>query len=329
VIGGALVGAASWRWIFFVNLPVGAVAVFLAVRLLPDVPRRAAPRLDVKGLVLLSGGIATLVFGLAQVGQHGSVTAVEPLAALVTGGVLLAGFVVYALRSTAPIIDLRLFARRGFATAALTNLVLGSGLFGVALLLPLYFQIVRGRSPLETGLLLVPQGAGAAVAIAVAGAVTDKVGARRVVPVGVVIAAAGTATYTQIGAKSPYWYLAAALFAIGAGLGATISPSFAAAFEGLEGAEIGRASSAINVVQRVAGSFGTALLAVVLQRALDARLPGADGVAGASAAMRRDPVHAGPAIAHAFGIAFWVALCLTAAGLVTAVLLPSRREVAR
>src|SRR5947207_6503357 len=81
VIGGALVGAASWRWIFFVNLPVGAVAFLLAVRLLPEVPRRPAPRLDVLGLVLLSGGVSGLVFGLAQVGPKGSVTATGPLTA--------------------------------------------------------------------------------------------------------------------------------------------------------------------------------------------------------------------------------------------------------
>jgi EmrB/QacA subfamily drug resistance transporter len=327
VVGGALVGSASWRWIFFVNLPVGAVALGLAQRLLPDVPRRPAPRLDVRGLLLLSGGIAIALYGLADVGQRGTLVAAVPATALAVGALLVAAFVVHALRADQPILDVRLFGRHGFGTAAAANLVLGAGLFGVALLLPLYFAMVRGRSPLETGLLLIPQGAGAAVAIAIAGTLTDRLGARRVVPFGVLLAAAGTAAYTRIDADTPYWYLAAALALIGAGLGATISPTMAAAFDGLGHAEIARASSAINVVQRVAGSVGTALLAVVLQHALDARLAGTrGGIDQAGALARRDPVHAAPAIAHAFGPPFWVALALTAAALVPALLLPSRRE---
>jgi EmrB/QacA subfamily drug resistance transporter len=327
VIGGALVGAASWRWIFFVNLPIGALALLLAVKVLPRVPQRGAPRLDVRGLALLSGGVAVFVYGLAEVGQKGAVTAALPLAALLAGVALVAVFVVHALRTANPLIDVRLFAARGFAAAAATNLVLGVALFGVALLLPLYFQIVRGRSPLETGLLLIPQGLGAACAISLAGSLTDRVGARRVVPVGILLAVAGSAAYTRIGAESAYWYLALALFLIGAGLGATITPSMAAAFQDLEHAQIPRATSAINVVQRIAGSLGTALLAVVLQRAIDSqgqRFHG--GIDRAAAVVQRDPQHATAAIAHAFATTFWVALALTAVALVPALLLPPRKE---
>jgi EmrB/QacA subfamily drug resistance transporter len=323
VIGGALVGAASWRWIFFVNLPVGVVALLLAARLLPTVPKRPHERLDRVGLALLSGGIAVFVYGLAEVGQEATPTAALPLASLLAGAVLVALFVAHALHRENALLDIRLFTRRGFATAAATNLVLGVALFGVALLLPLYFQIVRGSSPLHTGLLLVPQGLGAAVAMSIAGALTDKVGARGVVPVGVLVALVGTGAYTQIGARSAYWYLAAALFLVGAGLGATITPSMAAAFRELSREEMPRATSAINVVQRLAGSLGTALLAVVLQRAIDARLPGDGGIGRASELARHDRAHAAPAIAHAFGATFWIAFALTAAALVPALLLPS------
>jgi EmrB/QacA subfamily drug resistance transporter len=329
VVGGALIGAASWRWIFFVNLPVGVVALALAVRLLPNVAPRGRQRLDALGLALLSGGIATFIYGLAEVGQKGTLTATLPLAALTLGLVLMALFTVHALRTEAPLIDVRLLARRGFATASATNLVLGVALFGVALLLPLYFQIVRGRSPLDTGLLLAPQGFGAACAISLAGSLTDKLGARRVVPVGVLVALMGTLAYTQIAADSSYVYLAVALFAIGAGLGATITPSMAAAYQDLQHAEIPRATSALNVVQRIAASLGTALLAVVLQRAIGANIPHFHGgIAEASALVRRDPAHAAPAIAHAFGTTFWVAFALTAAALVPALLLPPKRAAA-
>jgi MFS family permease len=266
------------------------------------------------------------VYGLAEVGQSGSVVAAVPLTGLVAGLGLVSLFVGHALRREGALIDVRLFARRGFGVAAATNLVLGVALFGVALLLPLYFQIVRGRTPLQTGLLLVPQGLGAAVAIGIAGALTDRVGARRVVPVGVVLALAGTGAYTRIGVHTGYWYLAAALFLVGAGLGATITPSMAAAFQDLAHSEMSQATSAINVVQRVAGSFGTALLAVVLQRSMAANIRGFHGGIGQAAALAaRNPGRVSPALAHAFGTTFWVALSITAAALVPALLLPRRR----
>jgi EmrB/QacA subfamily drug resistance transporter len=326
VIGGALVGASSWRWIFFVNLPVGALALVLAIKLVPSVPRGPAPKLDVRGLFLLSGGIATFIYGLAQVGEKGSLTASEPLTALCLGSLLIAAFVVYALHAANPLLDIRLFADRGFATGAAANFVLGVALFGVALLLPLYFQILRDRTPLETGLLMIPQGLGAAITISIAGSLTDKLGARRVVPVGVALAALGTLAYTQIAVDTPYWYLAGALFLIGAGLGATITPSMAAAFQGLDRRSMPMATSTISVVQRVAGSLGTALLAVVLQRAIQANLAAFHGGIGQAAGRAaHDPVHAAPAIADAFGTTFWVAVALTVAAFIPALLLPRKR----
>jgi EmrB/QacA subfamily drug resistance transporter len=325
VIGGVLVGAVSWRWIFFVNLPVAAIASLFAMKLLPRVPRRAEQRLDVLGGLLLPGGTALFLWGLAEVGQKGTLSAAWPLTALLVGLALVGSFVVHALATTNPLIDVRLFVKRGFATAAATNLMLGIALFGVALLLPLYFQIIRGRSPLDTGLLLIPQGLGAACAISLAGALTDKVGARRVVPVGIALALFGTLAYTRIAVDSGYWYLAGALFLIGAGLGATITPSMAAAYQDLEQAEMPGATSAINVVQRVAGSLGTALLAVVLQRAIHSNLQGFHGgISQAAELAHRDPERAAPAITNAFGTTFWVAFAVTAAALLPALLLPSK-----
>src|SRR5207244_5870713 len=140
------------------------------------------------------------------------------------------------------------------------------------------------------------------------------------------VALAGTGAYTQIGSSSGYWYLAGALFLIGVGLGATITPSMAAAFHDLSHSEMAGATSAINVVQRLAGSLGTALLAVVLQRALSSELPGFRGGIGQAAALVSRHPGSAPKIAHAFGTTFWVAFGLTAAALLPALLLPARRE---
>jgi EmrB/QacA subfamily drug resistance transporter len=324
LIGGSLIAVASWHWIFFVNIPVGLVAVALAVRLLPGGGARRRERLDALGLVLLSGGLGAGLYGLAEMGQRARVLDPAGLGPLAAGIVLVALFVAHARRVERPLIDVRLFARRGFGTAAVANFVLGVALFGVALLLPLYFEILRGRTPFETGLLLAPQGLGAACAISLAGFLTDKLGARRIVPVGVVLALAGTGIYTGIGLSTPYWLLALALFLVGAGLGATITPSMAAAFQGLPRAAIGDATSGINVVQRVAGSVGSALLAVVLQATITAELPGFHGGIGQAAGLAAVSPHAAQAVTHAFAVSFAVALAISAVALIPAVLLPGR-----
>src|SRR5262249_37241124 len=265
------------------------------------------------------------LWGLAEVGQKASAKE-APLAAVLAALALVGVFVLHSLRTTNPLIDVRLFTRRSFASAALTNLVLGVALFGVALLLPLYFQIIRGRTPLETGLLLIPQGLGAAIAISIAGALTDKLGARRVVPVGIVLALVGTLAYTQIGVNSSYAYLAAALFLIGAGLGATISPSMAAAFQDLSHAETPAGAAALNVLQPGPASLGTAVLAAHLQRTIHTHVSGFNGgISNAARPARQDPQHTAPGIAHAFGTTFWLPFALTAVALLPAVLLPRAR----
>jgi EmrB/QacA subfamily drug resistance transporter len=324
LIGGSLISAGSWRWIFFVNLPVGVLAIVLAVRLLPAAPPRPGQRLDAAGAVLLSGGLALFLYGLAQSSQHAQLTTPNTLGPMAAGAVLVALFVRHALRVPHPLLDVRLFRHGGFATGAAVNLVVGVALFGVALLLPLYFEIVRGRSPLDTGLLLAPQGLGAALSISLAGYLTDKVGARRVVPVGVVLALVGTAWYTQIGAHTSYLATAAALLVIGLGMGATITPAMAAAFSGLPAAAMGQATSMINVVQRVAGALGSALLAVVLQQAMSHRLTGFHGGIGQAGALAASSPHAAAALASAFGISFAVSFGVCLVALVPALLLPGR-----
>jgi predicted MFS family arabinose efflux permease len=243
---------------------------------------------------------------------------------MAAGAAAVALFVRHARRVPDPLIDVRLFRRRGFAAGSAVNFVLGTALFGVALLLPLYLEILRGASPLQTGLLLAPQGLGAAIAISLAGYLTDKAGARRVVPPGVVLALAGTAWYTQIGAHTPYWALVIPLFLVGAGLGATITPAMAAAFQDLPPTAMGQATSALNVVQRVAGALGSALLAVVLQQEMSARLPGFHGGIGQAAALAAASPHAATALAGAFGASFAAALAISALALIPALLLPGR-----
>jgi EmrB/QacA subfamily drug resistance transporter len=327
VIGGTIVDQVSWRWIFFVNLPVGLVALLLAWRMLPQAAPRNGARLDLLGLALLSPGLAIFVYGMSEAGTAGGFGG-RAVVAISLGLALVALFVWHArLRGSAALIDVSLFARRGFAAAAGTNLFVGTALFGALILLPLYYQLVRGESPLSTGLLLMPQGLGAALAMPIAGKLTDEIGARVVIPVGIALALAGTLAYAQVGADTSYVFLGGALFVIGLGLGSTIMPSMAVAYQTVPREAVAQATSAINVIQRVAGSIGTALLAVVLQHSIATSLPGVDGGIGALAALPDEGrARAAAALADAFGTAFWVALALVAAALLPALLLPRLRR---
>jgi len=311
LLGGAIIGAASWRWIFFINLPVGLAAVVAALRLLPaGFGARGGLRLDVRGLLLLSPGIAVFLYGMSEAGAGGGFGSPRTSVAVLTGLALIALFFWHALaRGGSALIDVSLLRRRGFGAAAAVNLLLMVALFGSLILIPLYYQQVRHEGAVAIGLLLAPQGLGAALALPLAGRLTDKLGARGVASAGMVLAVLGMLAYTQVGPGTPYLYLSAALLVVGAGVGATVVPSMAAAFQALSRAETPRATSAINVIQRLGGAIGTALFAIVLSRqaGAGAGVHGADGVG---------------ALAGAFGTTFWVAAGLIALAVVPALLLP-------
>ena len=191
-------------------------------------------------------------------------------------------------------------------------------LFGSLILIPLYYQQVRHEGAVAIGLLLAPQGLGAALALPLAGRLTDKLGARGVASAGMVLAALGMLAYTQVGPGTPYLYLSGALLVVGAGVGATVVPSMAAAFQAVSRAETPRATSAINVIQRLGGAIGTALFAIVLSRQAGAEAgAGLHGVGGAGGA---------GALAGAFGTTFWMAAGLIAVAVVQALLLPRGRR---
>jgi EmrB/QacA subfamily drug resistance transporter len=317
VIGGLIVSSVSWRWIFFLNLPIGLVAVVCAARLMPSTPARPGSSLDRRGLVLLSSGVIAVVYGMSEAGGSGGFGSVSALLPIGAGMLLIAAYAVHAhFHGPGSLIDVSMFRHRGFAAAAATNLIVSVALFGVLVLLPLYWQVARGHSALVTGLLLAPQALGAAAAMPLAGRITDRTGPGVVVPVGVALGLLGTAVYTQAGADTSYVRLAAALFVIGLGLGATIVPLMAAAFHGLPREQIAKASSAFNTIQRVGASIGTTVLAVTLQHAIAGQHLGGDPLRG----------HGGGEVAAAFASSYWVAFALSAVALIPALLLPRTRK---
>jgi MFS family permease len=223
---------------------------------------------------------------------------------VLAGAGLVTAFALRAWRAPAPVVDVRLFEDRGFAAAGVLVFLVGAALFGSLLLLPLYFQIGRGLSPLDAGLLMAPQGLGAALGMNRAGRLTDRIGGGPVVLAGLLALMLGTIAFTQVRADTPYWVLEASLFVRGIGLGYTMMPAMAAAYSTLERWQVPRATPMLNVVQRVGGSLGTAVLAVVLQHQL-------------AQAGNRGP----GAVANGFGHAYWWAMGITAVAVIPALVL--------
>jgi EmrB/QacA subfamily drug resistance transporter len=325
ILGGWLVDDISWRWIFYINVPIGIAALIASLRILPkDVPAHEH-KLDVLGLLLLSPGLALLIYGLAETATKGGLGASGVWMPMLAGAALIALFIAHALRTDEPLIDLRLFSNRTFSVASLTMVLFAVAFFGAMLLMPLYFQVVRGASALEAGLILAPQGLGAMVTMPIAGRLVDRTGPGRVVLVGMLLIVVGFLAYTQVEADTSYLLLEASLFVMGLGLGGTMMPTMTAAMATLRRAAVAKASTTLNIIQQVGGSIGTATMAVLLTNALKDRL-GAGGGIGAAAAIpadARDRVL--PLMADAFGSTFTWALVLIGVAFVPALLLPRRK----
>jgi EmrB/QacA subfamily drug resistance transporter len=278
IVGGLIVDNAPWQWIFLVNLPIAVVAVVFASRLLhPDVGRADAGKLDWVGAALLCPALALIVFGLSETESHGGIG--DPIAfGPVAAGVVLAGlFAWHSLRLERPLIEVRLFRLRGFRAAAFTTFLLGAALFGTLLVFPLYYQVDRGETAFQAGLLLAPQGIAAALMLPISGRLTDRIGGGPVAVVGCCIVAVATLPWVFVSDHTPYALLGAMLFVRGLGLGASIQPTIAAAYAVIDTSQVPRATAALNTLRQVGGSIGTALLAVVLQRESAAALPSSGG----------------------------------------------------
>jgi EmrB/QacA subfamily drug resistance transporter len=328
ILGGWLVDSVSWRWIFYINVPIGVVALIASLRILPKDEPQAHHRLDVLGLVLLSPGLALLIYGLAETASQGGFGAAKVLIPILVGAVLIAAFITHALRTEEPLIDLRLFTNRTFSAASATMTLFAVAFFGAMLLMPLYFQTVRGENALHAGLILAPQGLGAMVTMPIAGRLVDKMGPGRIVLTGMLVIVLGFIPYTQIEADTSFLLLELSLFVMGLGLGATMMPTMSAAMSMLRRAEIAKASTTLNIIQQVGGSIGTAAMAVLLTNALKSRLPGA-GEGGIGAATANVPPAARetvfPAMADAFGHTFLWAVILIGVAFLPALLLPRRK----
>lgn len=301
---GAILTVADWPWLFYVNLPVGMIAVLLALRYVAaDQPADPREPFDFRGAALLSPGLAAVVFGLT--GFSDGYPKWLSSAAVVVGLLMLTAFVRHGLKARAPLLDPRLFTRPPFGAAALALVVLGASVFGTMFLLPLYLRRGAGLGAWDTGLLLVPQGIGAAAGSVLVHRLVDRMAPRTPVMCGIGLVALGTAAFTQLGPELPDAVLAISLLLRGFGAAMISAPVLALVYRSLEKTQLPRAAGALNLLNTLGGSVGTAVLALVLQNRLAAR---------------------GTEVAAAFADTFWWVLGLVVVAAAGAAKLPKERS---
>ncbi len=315
LIGGIILDYLSWPWIFLVNIPVGVVAILLAVAFLREQREDAPGRIDIPGLMLASGGLAVFLYGLAEAGERGFGDPVV-LGFGGAGLALLAIFVLVELRTEEPLIDVRLFLDRMFALANITQSVAFMGFAATLFLLPLILQLERGLSPFESGLATFPQAIGVMVMAPVMARIYPIVGPRRLVAVGLLAASATTVPLILMDLQTDLWWVRGTMFARGVGFSMMLVPLQTAAFAGISMADTGRATALFNATRQVAQSFGVAIIATVLTSRLahhGAALGPMDNVA--------DSV-------SAFADGFVVTAIFIAAGILAALLIRDREAAA-
>jgi EmrB/QacA subfamily drug resistance transporter len=328
ILGGWLVDSASWRWIFFINVPIGIVAFILALIVLdPDQPQ-PAHRLDWLGMLLLSPGLAVFIFGLAESSTYGfgSVRSWGPTLA---GVILIAAWFIHTWRSPHPLIDLRTFAHTRAGAAAGTFLLFAISVFGSMLLVPLYFQAVRGASALQAGLLMAPGGLGAMLMMPLSGRLTDRYGPTWLPATGLPLVAIGLIPFALVSAHTSYVLLCAANFVQGLGMGLAMMPNMTAAMQAVPPSAIARTSTAMNIIRQAGASIGTAVLSVILASAITSNLSGILGSrasgshSGGIATLQHLPASAHAAVARpladAFASTFVWALVLILVALIPAI----------
>ncbi|MGF1645745.1 MAG: MDR family MFS transporter [Kineosporiaceae bacterium] len=287
LVGGFLAGADSilgitgWRWVFLVNVPVGLVALALVWFTLRIPHVRRPHRLDVLGAMLLVTGVVPLLL-VAEQGRNWGWGSPGVVALLVLSVAALVSFVVVEHRAgDEALVPLRLFRSRTVAVGSVASLIVGTAMFGGLAVLPLYLQIVKGQTPTEAGLSLLPLTAGIMVAALVSGQVISRTGRYRAFPiVGSALMVVSLVLLAQVGADTPLWWSFLSMALFGVGLGCNMQPVVLAVQNAAPAADIGVATSTVTFARQMGGTLGTAVFLSVLFSAAGDRIAGAFGRAG-------------------------------------------------
>jgi EmrB/QacA subfamily drug resistance transporter len=267
VLGGVLTTYASWRWVFFVNVPIGILVAAAAPRVLAESPRLPG-RIDVAGAVTGCGGVALLVYGLSKAATGADGVShwgdAQVLASLTTAVVLLVSFVLIEMRSSHPLLPMRVLANRNRAGALLIMLCIATGLFGVFFFLTLFIQTVLGYSPIRAGIAFLPFAVGVVIGSALASPLVARIGPRPLIVAGAAMVAGGMFWFSRLTEHSSYGGdLLGPQIVSSFGLGLVFVPLALVALYKVAEQDTGVASSLLNTAQQVGGAIGLAVLGTV------------------------------------------------------------------
>jgi EmrB/QacA subfamily drug resistance transporter len=332
LLGGVLTEYADWRWCFWVNVPVAIIAVAAAIPIVPESRAPGETSYDIPGAVLVTLGLASLVYGFTRVAQtsqenaaagvtESAWTNATALTFIAVGLVLVAAFVVVELKVRNPLLPMRLVLDRNRGGAYLTSTLVGAGLIGAFFFLSLYFQQVLQYTPVQAGFASLPTTLGVLMAAGAASGLVPKVGPKPLMVLGGLLAAAGLFLMSFLDIDSSFWSLAfPGQLLLGLGLGFTFVPLSNLALIGAGEHDAGAASAMLNATQQVGASVGTALLATLSVGAITAAL--ADNPPSAS-----NPSAALQAQVAGYTTAFtWASVLLVLGALVSALLIKATRD---
>jgi EmrB/QacA subfamily drug resistance transporter len=262
LVGGAIAEGLSWNAIFWVNVPIGIVAMVLAATRLEE-SYGPEGRLDLPGLALASSGLLALVWGVIN-GNEDGWTSPTIVASLAAGAVLLAAFLARQARTSHPMLPLRFFRSRAFSVANAVSFIMFFGVFGSIFLLSQFFQVVQGMGPFEAGLRTLPWTGAPAIVAPIAGLLAGRIGGRPILVAGMVLMSAGLAWLAAVVSPTvAYATLVPGFIAAGVGMGLFFAPIADIVLSAVPAAEEGKASGATNTIREVGGVFGVAVLASV------------------------------------------------------------------
>jgi EmrB/QacA subfamily drug resistance transporter len=266
LVGGWFTDGPGWEWIFWINVPIGIAALVATTIALRDMPKvRREHKIDYLGAAVIVASVTAILLYTAWAGNEYGWTDPYSLA-LLAGGVLLAGLFVWVeSRAEEPIIPLRLFRNRVFSPTVAFTALLGVAMFGGIIFLPVYFQVVRGMTPTESGLALVPMMAGILLTSIGSGRLMTRTGRYKVFPiVGAGVVTVAYLLLRTLGAETPYWQVGLFIFVLGAGLGFTMQTVVTAVQNAVERRDMGAATSSVAFFRTMGGAFGTAIFGAVL-----------------------------------------------------------------